>query len=1405
MALKLLAIGCIKSGTKICGYRLIDYNEAVKVTEQNHQVKYLDLPSNAIIAAIKNNQVVVDNLSVVNGELRGSNGQASRYGAVDASTKQARNQVMVIVGEVRDKKDLLVGYICSDTDGRIIRLFADQAVAQAGRLGLANGKLVDNGKGSRHISAISGGYSTLRLSYNYSDRMKSDSAKQAEQPKPKPVDPPKPKPVEQPKEADTQKSEDANLYNKAMKLIVELDKHEKFKADFSFKVAASVRRWRKCSEKQYAVLEKAYEKFIGQKKPEDKPTEEVKNTVTTEPAKEEQTKETVVPEKPVKKLRNNSIYASGIKSVDVDVSDTSTNGSTVQPNAVQAVAEDPVEDRSVAPQATETAQETNEEPKVSLDDIIKNSRTPGSKLNLPVSDLGIFDFGVINDEIYVRGFKDGIEVPENVILPDSVRFRGADQPVVGIAIEAFKGREIVRFKTGKYIRDIGAGAFFGCKKLEILDLSESTHSMIPANMAYCCPKLRSVHLGNNIDRIHELAFFSCRRLELVDGGSNVDTIARQAFAFCDKLSIFKPRPKFINEGAFEQCFSLSENGFSFENIANIGTKALRGTGFRKLVIPGNVKTVGKKAFADCALLQTVMIEEGVEFVDTYCFAKSRDNCLNNIRTYKMFGMTENEVYFDLELIDTPKSLKDVGNDAFRHVLLVKVFTGSASESVCIGFNVPYDRKDKVTMDNSSKARFRSQIMSADIIKLLHNDLNRAIEGECNPQFEIDTTKLLNAQLNMGHINGLKFKTPSAEPLEPHIKFKAALKYTTDLAKPFTLPLTSNILRFTDIMKIETTELFGDGWNEIYKTTFFKRDTLESGSFITFMQGLTLLYIAEASSALDIELTPDAYSDKGIFIKTHLHAGDKIGNDSTIDGKNASRLKYESEDGYVLHENVGLKFYNRIKENSIIIRATRTTYIYYVPAENCALVLFDSRKDKDESVYRNNSKYAYFTVTKILDYNELLEYIASDKYLKTDNSDSYAFFSNLSQISQSEANRIISAVKYVAEESYDTLFDAGLKCEAMLKAKKMLASDMTPDMLTYDMFSTLTESYWMVEKDLDWYESISAKSLNKTNEYQIGSYTVIEYRSNQVVKFNNPYMHGKKNSMIFVLKRGNQIFGIYASIYSLATIASMLADLTYMPDGYKENAPQLMTRADVIEQVDPKYFYHFYDVLQTTGDWDLQKNYGGFISSFLYCLKSSFHLSMYKPTGVFYLTMDTYVLNEEKDPTTGKKVEKTLNKVTYPIFPIGDMDRALMVADTTNTNNRYARFKEELVQLAIYERAKASNSRYTPSREFPDIDPINYYKVRQMSMDGVQETFEYAKFVDDRAAFMIGRVHKGELRMHGMEPEFDEFDEQDVYDDSYFEDEEDDTEFSDEVDDADFEEFDDDAYFADVDDEDDEDY
>ena len=223
---------------------------------------------------------------------------------------------------------------------------------------------------------------------------------------------------------------------------------------------------------------------------------------------------------------------------------------------------------------------------------------------------------------------------------------------------------------------------------------------------------------------------------------------------------------------------------------------------------------------------------------------------------------------------------------------------------------------------------------------------------------------------------------------------------------------------------------------------------------------------------------------------------------------------------------------------------------------------------------------------------------------------------------------------------------------------------------------MSVSYWMVKKDIAWLNATGSRALNKNNEYTIGKYKVIEYKSNQIVKFSNPYMNGKKGAYVFKLTNGVNTIGVYASRYDLEDLVKMLYNLTDLSKYDGTEIPVLMQDANNIDMVDPRLFYKFFNVLDTSKSMsfsDIVRNYG-------YCYR--YAISLYKPTGIFYLVMYRY--RREQTYIRRKVVLNEIGIGCIPIFPIGNMDRALVVAETTNHDIRESKFKDELKEVAMQE-------------------------------------------------------------------------------------------------------------------------
>ena len=156
---------------------------------------------------------------------------------------------------------------------------------------------------------------------------------------------------------------------------------------------------------------------------------------------------------------------------------------------------------------------------------------------------------------------------------------------------------------------------------------------------------------------------------------------------------------------------------------------------------------------------------------------------------------------------------------------------------------------------------------------------------------------------------------------------------------------------------------------------------------------------------------------------------------------------------------------------------------------------------------------------------------------------------------------------------------------------------------------------MVPKPTSWLRQVGKKSLNKKGEYSIGEYKIVEYVSNMIVKFSNPYMNGVKHAYVFEVKRDTQTEAVYASRYDLLTIVKKLYELVNYPDGI--TIPALMKNPDKIDEVNAKLFYNFYPVLNTKHGWDI-KNFIKARYGFRNIYYVDFYIAMYKPTGVFYL-------------------------------------------------------------------------------------------------------------------------------------------------------------------------------------------
>lgn len=111
-----------------------------------------------------------------------------------------------------------------------------------------------------------------------------------------------------------------------------------------------------------------------------------------------------------------------------------------------------------------------------------------------------------------------------VVIPDEVTIAGQTYQVTAIDQDALKNQKNVREVTiGKYVKEIGEKAFYGCSKL------------------------KKVTLGSNVRTIKAKAFYKCKTLSSITIPARVTSIGKQAFYGCSKLKTIRIKTKKLTD------------------------------------------------------------------------------------------------------------------------------------------------------------------------------------------------------------------------------------------------------------------------------------------------------------------------------------------------------------------------------------------------------------------------------------------------------------------------------------------------------------------------------------------------------------------------------------------------------------------------------------------------------------------------------------------------------------------------------------------------------------------------------------------------------------------------------------------------------------------------------------------
>ena len=172
---------------------------------------------------------------------------------------------------------------------------------------------------------------------------------------------------------------------------------------------------------------------------------------------------------------------------------------------------------------------------------------------------------------------------------------------------------------------LSSSVFSGCSGAATVSIGDNVE-IIPPYLFCSMPYLNWIAFPESSTKLNEIgayAFYGCKKLTEITVPSSVMTIAKGAFANCDSIKYLSLSGTYltnIGAEAFSGCCALTEIDIPI-GVYSIGEKAFFNCYMAKsLNLGSNVTKIGNSAFDGCSSLQDIPLPDGVEEIGERAFA-----------------------------------------------------------------------------------------------------------------------------------------------------------------------------------------------------------------------------------------------------------------------------------------------------------------------------------------------------------------------------------------------------------------------------------------------------------------------------------------------------------------------------------------------------------------------------------------------------------------------------------------------------------------------------------------------------------------------------------------------------------------------------------------------------------------